>query len=159
MSLLLRLKTLKWPSRGHFKVCAPNNANSDKERTSDHATRCVIPAATTSPNAARSFAPCRTTWATRTRGTPRTIRASPGASSWGSSNDPPHPHRSRPQHGPLLHDGAAADAVWRMALLKEWGRIGSAGRLVSSRFASKEEAALAMAEHLKAKLSKGYEAV
>ena len=38
------------------------------------------------------------------------------------------------------------------ALLKEWGRIGSAGRLVSSRFASEEEAALAMAEHLKAKL-------
>ena len=45
------------------------------------------------------------------------------------------------------------------ALLREWGRIGSAGRLVSSRFASEEEAALAMAEHLKAKLSKGYEAV
>ena len=38
------------------------------------------------------------------------------------------------------------------------GRIGSAGRLVSSRFASEEEAALAMAEHLKAKLSRGYEA-
>ena len=45
------------------------------------------------------------------------------------------------------------------ALLKEWGRIGSAGRLVSCRFASEQEAALAMAEHLKAKLSKGYEAV
>ena len=45
------------------------------------------------------------------------------------------------------------------ALLKEWGRIGSAGRLVSSRFASEEEAALAMAEHLKAKLGRGYEAV
>ena len=45
------------------------------------------------------------------------------------------------------------------ALLKEWGWIGSAGRLVSSRFASEEEAALAMAGHLKAKLSKGYEAV
>ena len=45
------------------------------------------------------------------------------------------------------------------ALLKEWGRIGSAGRLVSSRFASEQEAALAMAEYLKAKLSKGYEAV
>ena len=26
------------PERGHLKVCAPNNANSDKERTSDHAT-------------------------------------------------------------------------------------------------------------------------
>ena len=25
-------------SWGHLKVCAPNNANSDKERTSDHAT-------------------------------------------------------------------------------------------------------------------------
>jgi len=34
-----------------------------------------------------------------------------------------------------------------------------AGRLVSCRFASEQEAALAMAEHLKAKLSKGYEAV
>ena len=45
------------------------------------------------------------------------------------------------------------------ALLREWGRIGSAGRLVSSRFASEGEAALAMAEHLKAKLSKGYDAV
>ena len=76
--------------------------------------RCVIPAATTSPNAARSFARCRTTWATRTRGTPRTIRASPDASSWGCSNDPSHPHRSRPQHGPLLHDGPAADPVRRV---------------------------------------------
>ena len=45
------------------------------------------------------------------------------------------------------------------ALLKEWGRIGRAGRLVSCSFASEREAALAMAEHLKAKLSKGYEAV
>ena len=44
------------------------------------------------------------------------------------------------------------------ALLREWGRIGSAGRLVSSRFASEQEAALAMAGHLKAKLSRGYEA-
>ena len=45
------------------------------------------------------------------------------------------------------------------ALLKEWGRIGSAGRLVSCRFASEREAALAMAEHLEAKLRKGYDAV
>jgi hypothetical protein len=39
---------------------------------------------------------------------------------------------------------------------REWGRIGigSAGR-----FASEQEAALAIAEYLKAKLSKGYEAV
>ena len=47
-------------------------------------------------------------------------------------------------------------------LFGDWAllrRIGSAGRLVSSRFASEQEAALAMAEHLKAKLSKGYEAV
>ena len=44
-------------------------------------------------------------------------------------------------------------------VLGEWARIGSAGRLVSCRFASEREAALAMAEHLKAKLSKGYEAV
>jgi len=45
------------------------------------------------------------------------------------------------------------------ALLREWGRIGSAGRLVSDRFASEQEAALAMAEHLEAKLRKGYDAV
>ena len=38
-------------------------------------------------------------------------------------------------------------------------RIGSAGRLVSCRFASEREAALAMAEHLEAKLRKGYDAV
>jgi predicted DNA-binding WGR domain protein len=50
-------------------------------------------------------------------------------------------------------------AVHVLRLLREWGRIGSAGRLVSSRFASEQEAALAMAEHLKAKLSKGYKAV
>jgi predicted DNA-binding WGR domain protein len=42
------------------------------------------------------------------------------------------------------------------ALLREWGRIGSAGRLMSGRFASGQEAALAMAEPLKAKLRKGY---
>ena len=45
------------------------------------------------------------------------------------------------------------------ALLREWGRIGSAGRLVSGRFASEQEAARVMTEHLRAKLSKGYEAV
>ena len=45
------------------------------------------------------------------------------------------------------------------ALVREWGRIGSAGRLVSSRFASEREAALAIAEHLEAKLRKGYDAV
>ena len=39
------------------------------------------------------------------------------------------------------------------ALLREWGRIGSGGWLVSGRFASEQEAARAMAEHLKAKLS------
>ena len=45
------------------------------------------------------------------------------------------------------------------SLLREWGRIGSSGRLVSGRFASEREAARAMATHLKAKLSKGYKAV
>ena len=46
------------------------------------------------------------------------------------------------------------------ALLKEWGRIGSAGRLcLSAGSPPSRKAALAMAEHLKAKLSKGYEAV
>ena len=44
-------------------------------------------------------------------------------------------------------------------LLREWGRIGSAGRLVAGHFDSELEATLAMAEHLNAKLSKGYEAV
>ena len=44
-------------------------------------------------------------------------------------------------------------------LLREWGRIGSAGRFVTRGFASECEAALAMAEHLKAKLGNGYEAV
>ena len=45
------------------------------------------------------------------------------------------------------------------ALLREWGRISSAGRLVSSLFASEQEAAGVMAQHLKAKLRKGYEAL
>ena len=45
------------------------------------------------------------------------------------------------------------------SLLREWGRIGSPGRLVAGGFASKHEDALAMAQHLKAKLSNGYEAV
>lgn len=44
------------------------------------------------------------------------------------------------------------------ALLREWGRIGRAGRLVSVRFASEQDAARAMTDHLKAKLCKGYEA-
>ncbi len=41
-------------------------------------------------------------------------------------------------------------------LFREWGRIGSAGRLVARGL---REATPAMAEHLKAKLSNGYEAV
>ena len=45
------------------------------------------------------------------------------------------------------------------ALQREWGRIGSAGRLVSGMFTSEQEAARAMAEHLEAKRAKGYEAV
>jgi predicted DNA-binding WGR domain protein len=45
------------------------------------------------------------------------------------------------------------------SLLREWGRIGSAGRFITRGFASEREAALAMAEHLKAKLGNGYEAV
>jgi hypothetical protein len=39
------------------------------------------------------------------------------------------------------------------------GHRAIAGRLVSGRFASEQEATLAMTEHLKTKLSKGYEAV
>lgn len=42
------------------------------------------------------------------------------------------------------------------ALLREWGRIGSAGRLVQRQFASEQEAALAMAAHLKVRLTHGY---
>ena len=42
------------------------------------------------------------------------------------------------------------------ALLREWGRIGSAGRIVQRRFASEQEAALAMTAHLKARLAHGY---
>ncbi|MCP4781235.1 MAG: WGR domain-containing protein [Hyphomicrobium sp.] len=45
------------------------------------------------------------------------------------------------------------------SLLREWGRIGSAGRLVTGDFACEHQAAAAMAKHLKAKLSKGYKAV
>ena len=52
-----------------------------------------------------------------------------------------------------------ANLFGEWALLREWGRIGSAGRLVSGRFGSGQEAARAMTQHLKAKLSKGYEAV
>ena len=37
------------------------------------------------------------------------------------------------------------------SLLREWGRIGSAGRLVTGGFASERAATRAMAEHLKAK--------
>ncbi len=44
-------------------------------------------------------------------------------------------------------------------LFREWGRIGSAGRLVARGFTSERDATLAMAEHLKAKLSNGYETV
>ena len=45
------------------------------------------------------------------------------------------------------------------ALLREWGRIGSAGRLVSSLFTSEQDAAQAMTAYLEAKRAKGYEAV
>ena len=45
------------------------------------------------------------------------------------------------------------------SLLREWGRIGSAGQFVAGGFSSEREAALSMARHLKAKLSKGYKAV
>ena len=45
------------------------------------------------------------------------------------------------------------------ALVREWGRIGSAGRLVSVLFVSEQEAAQAMAQHTDAKLRRGYEVV
>ena len=73
---------------------------------------------------------------------------------------------SFPEHPPagtLFRERNASDAKGLLHAPKStpqcvWGRIGSAGRLVSSRFASEQEAALAMAGHL-AKLRKGYEAV
>ena len=45
------------------------------------------------------------------------------------------------------------------SLLREWGRIGSSGRLVCGRFASEQDAARAMVELHKAKLSRGYKAI
>ena len=45
------------------------------------------------------------------------------------------------------------------SMLREWGRIGSSGQVASGCFASEPEAMQAMAEHLKAKLRKGYQAV
>ena len=60
-------------------------------------------------------------------------------------------------------NGRRRSAVGRvdrtLTLFREWGRIGSAGRLVARGFTSEREVALAMAEHLKAKLSNGYEPV
>ncbi len=42
------------------------------------------------------------------------------------------------------------------ALLREWGRIGSAGRVVSTRYAAEHQAAAALAAQLKAKRRHGY---
>ena len=44
------------------------------------------------------------------------------------------------------------------ALQREWGRIGSAGRLVSTGYASESDAVIAMARVLKAKQRRGYAA-
>ena len=52
-----------------------------------------------------------------------------------------------------------ANLFGEWCLLREWGRIDSSGRLVAGGFASERAAARAMAEHLKAKLSNGYEVV
>ncbi len=41
-------------------------------------------------------------------------------------------------------------------LLREWGRIGSAGRVVSTRYAAEHQAAAALAAQLKAKRRHGY---
>ena len=51
-----------------------------------------------------------------------------GRKSWGSSNDPSHPHRSHPQHGPLHTMALQPTLFGEWALLRESGRIGSAGR-------------------------------
>ena len=45
------------------------------------------------------------------------------------------------------------------ALLREWGRIGSTGRMVSGCFATEPEAAVALEKQRAAKLRKGYRAV
>ena len=42
------------------------------------------------------------------------------------------------------------------SLLREWGRIGCAGRLVSTRYASESDAVIAMGRVLKAKQRRGY---
>jgi predicted DNA-binding WGR domain protein len=42
------------------------------------------------------------------------------------------------------------------ALLREWGRIGSAGRVVSTRYGAEHQAAAALAAQLKAKRRHGY---
>ena len=45
------------------------------------------------------------------------------------------------------------------ALLREWGRIGSLGQMVSGFFATELEAAVALEKQRAAKLRKGYQAV
>ena len=45
------------------------------------------------------------------------------------------------------------------ALLREWGRIGSTGRMVSGCFATEQEAAVALEKQRAAKLRKGYQVV
>ena len=42
------------------------------------------------------------------------------------------------------------------ALVREWGRIGSAGRVVSTRYAAERQAAAALTAQLKAKRRHGY---
>jgi predicted DNA-binding WGR domain protein len=42
------------------------------------------------------------------------------------------------------------------SLQREWGRIGSAGRLVSTEYASESDAVIAMARVLEAKRRRGY---
>lgn len=42
------------------------------------------------------------------------------------------------------------------ALVQEWGRIGSAGRVVSTRYAAERQAAAALTARLKAKHRHGY---
>ena len=45
------------------------------------------------------------------------------------------------------------------ALVREWGRIGSTGRIVSGCFATELEAAVALEKQRAVKLGKGYRAV
>ena len=131
---LCRPKSPRSHEGGDLKVCALDYANSDKDRTRGQATK---------------FSRLLDVLSGRK---PLTAIAA-----WDSM----HLRRIDPDRNMARFYSMSVqpNLFGEWALLREWGRIGSAGRLVSGRFASEQEAALAMAEYVKAKLSKGYEPV